>query len=239
MMDFEFIFYGHNGHFHIHGHGIIEIPPNKLIFDPSVLHYMMNHEVKKNDYQVYIPDSLLKLISLSKENNEYKEFLRRFIFYFSYQRSSEVAWYHWDRFYANIEKISVIPITDQDIDDKEEYEAILPMFAIHTFYISMSPKMNFLGDVLAKIIGFSKKTGVAILSKTRRLANLLRERIVTLELPKKFDNVVMKKQEVTGQLFRFQGGKATKFFIGVILATGGFVHPAIGVPGIVFAFMDP
>ena len=103
----------------------------------------------------------------------------------------------------------------------------------------MSPKMNLLGDVIAKIIVFSKKTGVAILSKTRRLANLLRESIVTLELPKKFDDAIVKKQEITGQLFHFQGGRAAKFFIGVILSAGGFIHPAIGVPGIVFAFMDP
>ncbi len=238
-MDFEFMFHGNNGHFHIHGHGIIEIPPKTLIFDPSVLHYLTSHELIDNDYQVYIPDSLLKLISLSKENDEYKEFLRRFLFYFSYQRSSEMADYNWNMFYGNIEKISISPISVEDIEDKEEYESILSMFGKHTFYVSMSPKMNLLGDVLAKIIGFSKKSGVAVLSKTRRLANLLREKIVTLELPQKFDDFVMKKQEITKHLFRFQGGRATKFFVGVILSAGGFVHPAIDVPGLVFAFMDP
>ena len=239
MMDFKVILHLDNGYFHIHGHGIIEIPAKKLIFDPSILHYIMSYEVKKNDYQIYIPDSLLKLISLSKENYEYREFLRKFIFYFSYQGSSEVAEYQWDRFYANIEKLSINPIAAEDIDDRYVYETILSIFERHTFYISMSPKMNFLGDVLAKIIGFSKKTGVLILSKTRRFANLLREKIVTIELPKKFDDVVIKKQEITGQIFRFQGGRATKFFIGVMLSAGGFIHPAIGVPGIVFAFMDP
>jgi len=239
MLDFEFMFHGDNGHFHIYGHGIIEIPPKRLIFDPSVLHYLMSHELEDNDYRAYIPDSLYKLISLSKDSDEYKEFLRKFLFYFSYQRSSEMVEYNWDRFYENLEKISINTITDEDIEDKEEYQTILSMFGKHSFYVSMSPKMNLLGDVLAKIIGFSKKTGVAILSKTRRLANLLRERIVTLELPKKFDNAVVKKQEITGQLFHFQGGRAAKFFIGVILSAGGFIHPVIGVPGIVFAFMDP
>ena len=241
MMDFEFMFHGNNGvgHFHFHGHGIFEIPPKALIFDPSVLHYLMSHELLDNGYQVYLPDSLLKLIYLSKENDEYKEFLGRFLFYFSYQRGSELTEHNWNMFYGNIEKISINPIAVEDIEDKEGYESILSMFRKHTFYVSMSPKMNFLGDVLAKIIEFSKKSGVAVLSKTRRLANLLRERIVTLELPQKFDDVVMKKQEITKQLFHFQGGRATKFFVGVILSAGGFVHPAIGVPGLVFAFMDP
>ena len=94
---------------------------------------------------------------------------------------------------------------------------------------------------ISKIIEFSRKSGVAVLSKTRRLANLLRERIVTLELPQKFDDVVMKKQEITKQLFNFQGGRATKFFVGVILSVVGFVHPVgpVGPVGLVFAFMDP
>ena len=239
MLDFKFLFHGGNGHFHIHGYGIVEVPPKILIFDPSVLHYLMSCEIEDNDYQIYIPDSLFKLITLSKDNDEYKAFLSRFLRYFSYRRSSEIVEYDWDKFYGNIEKISIIPITAEDIEDKEEYESILSMFKKHTFYVSMSPKMNFLGDMLAKIIGFSKKTGVAILSKTRRLSNLIREKIVTLELPKKFDDVVLRKQEITGQLFRFHGGKATKFFIGVVLSAGGFIHPAIGVPGMLFAFMDP
>ena len=239
MLDFEFLFHGDNRHFHIHGRGIVKVPPKILIFDPSVLHYLMSCEVKDNDYQIYIPDSLFKLITLSKDNDEYKAFLSRFLRYFSYRRSAEIVDYDWDEFYANIEKISIIPITDEDIEDKEEYESILSMFEKHTFYVSLSPKMNFLGDVLAKIIGFSKKTGVAILSKTRRLSNLIRGKIVTLELPKKFDDVVLRKQEITGQLFRFHGGRAAKFFIGIILSAGGFIHPAIGVPGMLFAFMDP
>ena len=239
MLDFDFMFHGDNGHLYIHGHGIVEVPPKKLIFDPSVLHYLMSHKIEDNDYQIYIPDSLFKLIVLSKDNDEYRAFLSRFLRYFSYRRSSELVEYDWDKFYGNIKNISIIQITAEDIEDKKEYETILSMFEKHTFYISMSPRMNFLGDVLAKIIGFSKKTGILILSKTRRFANLLREKIVTIELPKKFDDVVIKKQEITGKIFRFQGGRATKFFIGVILSAGGFIHPAIGVPGIVFAFMDP
>lgn len=246
-MDFEVMLSGGSGHFHIHGRGNVEIPPNKLIFDPSVLHYLMSHELKyNNNYQVYIPNSLYKLISLSKDSDEYKAFLSKLLFYFSYspyrhrnRRNSEMSQCNWERFYDNIEKISFTKISDEDVEDKQEYHAILSMFRNRQFYISMSPKLNLLGDVIATIIGFSKKTGVPILCKTRNFANLLREKIVSIELPKRFDDVVIKKQEITGQLFRFHGGRATKFFIGVVLSVGGSIYPAIGVLGIVFVFMDP
>ena len=239
MLNFELMFKVDNAHYYINGHGIVKIPPKRLIFDPSVLLYLMSYELENNDYQVYIPDSLLKLITLSKDNDEYKTFLSKLLFYFSYRRSPEIAEYNWDKFYGNIKKISINPITNEDIEDKEEYERILSMFNKHTFYVSMSPIMNILGDIIAKIIGFSRKTGVAILSKTRRLSNLLRERIVTLELPKKFDDIILKKQEITGKFFRFHGGRATKFFIGIILSAGSTFHPTISVPSIVFVLMDP
>ncbi len=240
---FEFKFHREDGHSWIvgGGHGVIKVPPKKLIFDPSVLYYLTICEIEDNDYQIYIPDSLSKLISLSKNNNEYRAFLGRFLQYFSYRRNSKLADYDWDKFYNNIEKIHITPITIEDIE-KEEYESILSMFKKHTFYISMSPKMNFLGDVLAKIIIFSKKTGIAILSKTRRLSNLIRRKIATLELPKKFDEAVLRKKEITDQLFRFPGGKATRFFIGVILTVEGFIHPSypfIGALDMLFVFMDP
>lgn len=240
MIDFEIELHGDMmHHFHIHGHGLIRFPSEQLIFDPSVLHYLMSCTVKENEFVVYIPDTLLKLINLSKENEEYRKFLIKFLTHFSYSRTSTISENNLGRFYNNINKLKTEPITLENIDDKGKYEEIMFMFKRHEFYISMSPKINFLGDVIGKIIGFSKARGIAILSKTRRLSNLLREKIIALELPKKFDEAVMGKQEIVGKLFDFQGGKATKFFIGVALSLGGFIHPVIGVPGLMFAFMDP
>jgi len=136
-------------------------------------------------------------------------------------------------------KLKIRPITLESINSKEKYNNIASMFKKHEFYISMSPRINFLGDILAKIIGFSRESGIAILSKTRRLSNLLREKVIALEFPKKFDKAMMSKQEIVGKLFDFQGGRSTKFFIGIALSLGGFIHPVIGVPGLMFAFMDP
>jgi len=226
-------------HFHFHGHGNIRLPSKKLIFDPSILYYLMSCDLRKNDFEIYLPDTLLKLIELSKENSGHKKFLNKFLTYFSYSRTSSFDEDSWSRFYCNLEKLEIKPITLENVDNKEKYDNIASMFIKHKFYISMSPEINFLGDILAKIIGFSMKSGIAILSKTRRLSNLLREKLIALELPKKFDEAVMIKKEIVGKLFDFQGGRATKFFIGIALSFGGLIHPAIVIPGLMFAFMDP
>ena len=238
-IDGEIRLYGNIvNHFHIHGHRFIQFSSKELIFDPSILHYLMNCAVKKNEYVVYIPDTLLKLIELSKENDEYKTFLTKFLSYFSYSRTSTFSENNYRMFYSNMEKLKIKPITLENIDEKEVYEKIVSMFKEHEFYISMSPKINFLGDILGKIIGFSKVKGVAVFSKTRRLSNLLREKIIVLELPKRLDKVVMSKQKVVGKLFDFQGGKATKFFIGITFSLYSDISE-ISDLGVIFAFMDP
>jgi len=206
MIDFEIEFHDNMAHhFHIHGHGLIHFPPKKLIFDPSVLHYMMNHKIKENEYIVFIPDTLLKLIELSRENNEYKNFLVKFLNYFTYSRTNTFTENNFTFFYNNMERLKIEPITIENIDDREGYENIVSMFKRHKFYISMGPMINFLGDIIGKLIVFSKSKGIAILSKTRRLSNLLREKVITLELPKRFDKAVMGKQEVFDKIFDFQG----------------------------------
>lgn len=58
-------------------------------------------------------------------------------------------------------------------------------------------------------------------------------------IPQWADDLVIRKQEITGRIFHFQGGRATKVFIGIAFSAVGFVHPIQGVPGLVFAFIDP
>ncbi len=219
-------------------YGTISVPPNKLIFDPSVLYTLMHHELKKGNFEIYTPDRLLDIIDLSRKNDKYKAFLRRFLCYFSYRGVASIEEHHWEMLYRNIERVPIRRITDENIE-VQEYNTIRSMFEKHSFYISMSPKVNFLGEIVAKIICFSKKTSIAILSKTRRLLSLVRERIVALELPRKLDDIVLRKQKVTGQLFDFHGGKATKFFVGVVLSVTSYFSPIIGVPGMLFVLMDP
>ena len=103
----------------------------------------------------------------------------------------------------------------------------------------MSPRFNFLGDYLAKIIEFSKKTGIAIISKTRRLHGLIREKIISLELQKKSYELLLKKKEIFRNLFNFKGGESAKFYIALILSLTSLANPIPGFLGTIFLFVDP
>jgi hypothetical protein len=96
------------------------------------------------------------------------------------------------------------------------------------------------------ILSVSKRTGKGILTRGRKLSRFLRDKVIQLELPRKADDVVQKKQEFTARVFAFKGGRATKFFVGVAFGVAGIlVSPAapaavpVAVAGLAFAFVDP
>ncbi len=236
-------------HFHFHGHGHFDLDFDEVILDPSVLFYLTKHKIKETQIIYYLPENLVRLIDKSKENKELRDFLKSFLFYFRYGYSRNIEENDWTVFYQNIQRMTIKPISQADIktDQKENYyDNYLKLFNDHKFYVSMSPMINFLGDCIAKIMEFSKITGKMILSKSRKLANLLREKIISLELPKHlaetpnhFDNGLKIKSELLNKMFDFKGGRTTKFFVAVCLGIGGFIHPAIGGIGVAFIFIDP
>jgi len=229
-------------HFHFDGRGYFSIDYDSVILDPSVLFYLTTHEIKETQIEYCLPDNLINLIKRSKDNKEYQQFLKSFLTYFRYDFSDVIQSDDWNLFYQNIDRMTINPISKEDLANENQddyYEKYLNLFSDHNFFISMSPIINFLGDCIAKIMEFSKKTGKIILSKSRKLANLLKEKITSLELPKHLDNLVQTKSLLINKMFDFQGGRSTKFFIGITLGVGGFIHPVIGGIGVVFTFMDP
>ena|SRR5215510_5980535 len=96
------------------------------------------------------------------------------------------------------------------------------------------------------ILSVSKRTGQGILTRGRDLSRFLRDKVIQLELPRKADDVVQKKQKFTSRVFAFKGGRATKFFVGVAFGVAGILVPPaapaavpIAVAGLTFAFVDP
>lgn len=249
IMHFDIDLLGNgSNHFHFHGHGHFSMDYDEVILDPSVLFYLTSHKIKETRIVYYLPDNLIRLIEKSKENEELRDFLKSFLSYFRYGFSKRIQENDWDIFYQNIQKMTIKRISQEDVltDQKENYDNYLKLFSKHKFYISMSPMINFLGDIIAKIMEFSKKIGKIILSKSRKLANLLREKIISLELPKhlaempnNFDNGLKMKSELLNKIFDFKGGRTSKFFIGVCLGVGGLIHPVIGGIGVAFVFIDP
>lgn len=228
-------------HFHLHGHGEFQLDRKEIIIDPSIFHFLLFNKIEKTDIVFYVPDNFLRLIKKAQENDEVRHFLDRFLSFWGYpyyRRTKEMS---WGLFYENISNMDIKPITTELIgtDNKNYLEEYLSEYKNHSFYISLSPLTNMLGDCIGKMIEFSKRTGMFIFSKTRQLARLIREKILSLEIPKRADNIIQAKQNYTQRLFNFQGGRATKFFIGTAIAIGGVANPVVSLSGVLFAFVDP
>jgi hypothetical protein len=232
-----------------HGQGEFSIKYDEVVIDPSFLFYLCSHKIMESEVTYYIPDNLLRLIERSKENSEYRQFLKSFLSFFRYGFSRNLSEEDWYLFFDNIQRMNIKPITQEMLKPEENndyYYDYLKFFQNHVFYLSMSPRINFLGDCIAKIMEYSRQSGILIISKSRKLANLLREKIVSLELPQSLaelpndlDAFFRHKSDLLNKIFDFPGGRPTKFFIGVCLGIGGFIHPAIGGLGVAFVFMDP
>jgi len=236
-------------HFHFHGHGHFSLDYDEVILDPSVLFYLTSHKIKDSKIIYYLPDNLIRLIDRSKDSKEHQSFLKSFLTYFRYGYSRQIEENDWELFYKNIGSMTIKPIFQENIkSDRQDnyYENYLKIFSEHDFYISMSPRINFLGDCIAKNMEVSKRTGKIILSKSKKLADLLSAKIFSLELPKHLaempnhmDNGLRVKSELLNKMFEFRGGRTTKFFVGVCLGVGGFINPVVGGIGIAFIFIDP
>jgi len=218
---------------------LFDFSSKKIIFDPSVLYHLMFNEIKATDFQVFIPDNLLELIDLSKKNEEYRESLKKIFFFFSYENINKYDKINWNLFYKNINKLHLTGIKINDIGDRDSYKNNLKLFSNRNYYLHLGKKINLLGDIVAKIIEFSKKTGITILSKTRIFANLLREKIAILELPEVLYKIHFAKNDFIDKIFDFQNGRKVKSFIGVFVSIKSEMIQELDFCNKVFTYIDP
>jgi hypothetical protein len=133
------------------------------------------------------------------------------------------------------------PIEDES--DKEVISALARVLSGPRKRVGPIARMkNTIRKAVTTILSHSKRTGTAILMRGRQLAEFLRDRLVSLEMPSKADQVVKKKAAFTARLFAFKGGQATKFFVGLALGIGGLFPGApaiINVAGLALALVDP
>ena len=104
--------------------GVAKFNPksDKFIFDPSVLFYLTTIKLKENNYTIYIPDKMIELIIKSRESKKYKEFLSKFLLYFSFSRTKEISNNNWNNFYENISILNIKSISEEFIEDNDSYE---------------------------------------------------------------------------------------------------------------------
>ena len=93
---------------------------------------------------------------------------------------------------------------------------------------------------LSSILGYSYRTGTAIISKGRGLVKRVTQYLAGLELPRKSDALLEGKAALMERLYAQAGGVRTgKFFICAAIAVTGLFVPPVGVAGVVLYFVDP
>ena len=193
--------------------------------------------------RVVIPDNLKRLVSAAAEgSDEHIKFLVKIINDYdpSIVDGSDAELVNGlYRAFRNLSEMNMLSIITDDDIDTDVAEALAEGFLGPENEISLSPKRNFLREYFTKTISWCKKTGGLIIEKTRRGFNDLGHYIATLQLPDRFDDMVLSKKKYVDKVFSFPGGKGTKWFVALVSGGAGFAYPPLGIPGLIIAFVDP
>jgi hypothetical protein len=103
----------------------------------------------------------------------------------------------------------------------------------------VTAKRTFVGH-LSSILGYSRRTGTAIISKGRGFVKRVSQYLASLELPRKADALAKSKAALMERLYvKADGMRAGKFFVCAVIAVAGLFVPPVGVVGVALYFVDP
>lgn len=209
---------------------------NEAIIDISVYPELIKMRGKNDLYPTYyFPDTIKKLIL---QEEKYKEFLQRLI-------------RKWTKRYVDFELLKNIFIKEgipwarikvitKDMVDEEVYSFCYEKFTLKELEISFSPKFNLLGDLIGKILGFAKKSGIPILMRNQTLVRFVKKSIIGVF---GFNIFVDKKQEILEKYIPLRKTRFIRWLIGVAIQVNKFETPLLSrlkdFLGIVLILMDP
>lgn len=200
---------------------------------------------------IAIPDTLLRLASLVREGSaEHRDYLIKLIRY--YQQPPQQVRFGAPIDVDEVEEVEKIVdvilvlhesdrllILGEEVIDPGIERDLVELHPASIFEISLSPKSNFLRDYIVRVYSWSKRTGGKVVECGDKLYRKIGRYISTLQLPDRLDRAVDLKSRYIRRLFGFKGGKATRYFVGLVVGVGGLAIPAFGVAGAVIAFADP
>ncbi len=198
---------------------------------------------EKPSVKISIPNNLIKLIKLASEGSqEHQSFLISIANDFC-QEPIEISPEEFSlslhrSFMALYKMDEIIEISDEDIDD-EIMTLLENSFEDDRYYITLSPKKNFVKEFYVKALSWAKTTGALIIERTTQLFNKVGHFIATLQIPDRFNRFMDLKEKHIDRLFSFKGGKLVKWFVAAISGTLGIAYPVFGMPGLILTYMDP
>jgi len=211
----------------------IKAPSKEAIIDISVfpeLNKMV--EVGRINFKpvYYIPDTIYKLFTKAEIDVQYYQFISDLLRKWTI-RTVDFRLLSKISREKEIGGIKFEPIT-REVVDRKVYEFCYEKFKDEKLIAELSPKINILGDVIGKILGFAKRAKIPILMLNRKLEIMIREVIPVFDAANTF---VDKKQEFFSAFIPVKRTRGVRWFIGFVTGLTLPSNPA----GLVLAVIDP
>ena len=177
----------------------------------------------------YVPDTIAKLLSRGKEDRQYYYFMTR-------------LFTRWTRRYIDLGILdrmfierkypgAKVELITEEIVDKEVYSFCYKNFVSKDLIVELSPKFNLVGDIIGKILGFAKKSGVPILMMSQRLVRDVKVLIPIFEAANTFFD--HKHSFFVRLIPGIERTRGIRWIIGITIGV------AISPVGFVLAVIDP
>ena len=198
---------------------------------------------KPPNIRVALPDSLMRLVELARDGSqEHQEFLHAIVAEFRLGEIDTEATQLTENIYHTLnllrESNSLIAITNEDIDEEIAFY-MDESFDEERYFISLSPRSNFVEDYYLKLLSWAKRTGGLLVERSSYIFQKVGSFVATLQLPDRFDDFVQAKKKHIDKVFSFRGGQGVKWFLAAVFGSAGLIHPILGAPSLLIAYMDP
>lgn len=193
--------------------------------------------------RIALPDNLIRLVELAHQGSqEHLRFLHGIVSEFTqgelYVEPTELAANIYESYHLLSEMGNLLTILTEDIDEEVVLE-LEESFDDERYFISLSPRDNFVKNYYLMVVSWAKKTGGFIIEKASYFFKMVGHFITTIQIPDRFDALIDVKKKHIDRIFSMRGGKSLKWFVASVSSTVGFIDPLLGFPGLVIAYMDP
>lgn len=199
--------------------------------------------LKQPKLRIALPDNLIRLILLAyEESEEHLLFLHQVVSEFTQDElrvsPRELATNLFIVYRFLEDGGHLLTITEEETDNQVRFE-LEESFDDERYFISLSPRNNFVREYYEQALSWAKRTGGLIVEKTSYFFTKVGHHIASLQIPDRIDNFLETKRKHIDRLFAFKSGKGVKWFIGTVSGTAGLYHPLLAVPGLLIVYMDP